>query len=325
MVLGGEEVIASDIELFRQYFAPQCVFVNLYGSAESSVSLQYFVDRQMRFTRRAVPIGLPVDDTEVYLINPSGQETEVYGEIAVRSPHVALRYWEQPGISRKVFTPDRERLGGRIYRTGDLGRLLPDGTIGFVGRNDFQVKIRGFRIELNEIKNVLDEHPGVEEVEVVPYEARLGEKRVVAYLVTRDDPTPSAFELRRFLRGKLPDYMLPDSFVLLDSLPQTPHGKVDRRALPTPDRDPWGGKPSSADSQTPMEKSLAEMWQEALEVAQVGVHDNFFDLGGHSLLAMHLIFRIEKKYGFRLNPRDLFMNTLGQLAATCEQRMRPTE
>ena len=310
VVLGGEEVFRRDVELYQQHFEPDCLFINGLGPSESTVTLQYLINGDSAIRRTAVPVGYPVDETEILLLTETGEAAEVYGEIAIRSPYIALGYWQQPELSDKVFLPDPEGGSRRIYRSGDLGRLLPDGSIEFAGRKDAQVKIRGIRIEVGEVEVVLGQHPAVSEVVVVPGEPAHGDRQLVAYLVISAQPSPSIAEIRGFLQQKLPDYMIPSVFMFLDALPRTPNGKVDHRALPEPDlersrleteADPFVAPRDALDLQ------LAKIWEKVLGVQNIRMEDNFFDLGGHSLLAVNLFARIRKIFG-----RDLPMTALFQ-------------
>lgn len=319
VVLGGEEVYKTDVDLYKQHFSPACLLVNGLGPTESTVSLQYFINKQTEVRRQAIPVGYPVEDTEVFLLNETGEQAVGYGEIALRSPHLALGYWRQPQRTAAAFLPDPEGGERCIYRTGDLGRRLPDGSLAFVGRKDFQVKIRGFRIELGEIEAVLGYHPAVQQTVVVAREDAPGDKRLVAYIIPAQEPGPTSSELRHFLEQKLPAYMIPAAFVSLQAFPLTPNGKVDRRALPKPDV--LRAEIGDVVPHTPMQTLLAKIWREVLGVDQVSVYDNFFDLGGHSLLSLKVIFQMEKRTGQRLSPREMVFQTLGQLAAVYEQRM----
>ena len=375
VVLGGEEVIRADAELYKKHFSDRCLFVNGLGPTEATVSLQYFVDKQTEIPRPGVPVGYPVEDTEILLLNAAGQPTEIYGEIAIRNEHVALGYWRNTEATAKAFgscptagnrgtspTPGSPSgcpaWGGavregsiRIYKTGDMGRRLPDGSIQFEGRKDSQVKIRGFRVELGEIESALTQHQLVREGVVVAKENAAGDKRLVAYVVLHERQesitTPSPFggesgwgfsatqplspnpsptergeegaELRNFLRQKLPDYLVPSSFVVLDSLPLTASGKLNRRALPAPDD---SDRAILAAPKTPLEKSLTAIWADVLEVKAIGVNDNFFELGGHSLLAVRLFALIEKRFGRRLPLATLFQTpTVAQLAAVLQKEI----
>ena len=234
VVLGGEEVHPRDVELYRRHFPTDCLLVNGLGPTESTVALQYFLDHRTEVEGRTVPVGYPVDDTEILLLDTQGRATDLSGEIGIRSRHVAVGYWGQPELTQAAFLADPEDPARRIYRTGDLGRRRPDGAIEFLGRKDTQVKVRGHRIELGEIEEALLRHPSVRKAAAVRREDVPGDPRLTAYVVGEVAQAPSITALRGFLGGKLPDYMIPASFVWLDSLPLTPNGKLDRAALPVP-------------------------------------------------------------------------------------------
>jgi amino acid adenylation domain-containing protein len=319
VVLGGEEVFRQDVELYQKHFEPDCIFINGLGPSESTVTLQYFINGHTEISRTAVPVGYPVEETEILLLNGAGEDTEVYGEISIRSPHIALGYWQKPELTNQVFLPDPDGGNKRIYRSGDMGRLLPDGSIEFSGRKDFQVKIRGFRIEVGEIEVVLGQHPAVGEVVVVPAEDSHGDRQLVAYLVNSQKPSPSVPEIRSFLNQKLPDYMIPSAFVFLDALPRTPNGKVDHRTLPRPDLKRSRLETKFVAPRTPLEKILAKIWGEVLGLESVGVHDNFFELGGHSLLATRVVSRIQQEFEVDLKLMDFFkMPAIAELARVIE-------
>ncbi|MGH9932415.1 MAG: alpha/beta fold hydrolase, partial [Pyrinomonadaceae bacterium] len=212
----------------------------------------------------------------------------------------------------------------RLYRTGDMGRRLPDGSIRFEGRKDFQIKIRGFRVELGEIESALSEHPQVSEAVVVAHENGTGDKRLVAYVVS--ELSLITGELRDFLRHNLPEYMVPSSFVMLEAFPLTASGKLNRSALPSPeDSGPQqNGNDLEAVAKTPLEQTLARIWSELLDAKAIGINDNFFELGGHSLLAVRLFAQIEKRLSKRLPLATLFQApTVAQLAALIERECRP--
>jgi acyl-CoA synthetase (AMP-forming)/AMP-acid ligase II/acyl carrier protein len=266
--------------------------VNLYGSSESSINLLHTYDHQNDQERDYLPIGCPVEDTEVLLVNDAGEHEEFSGEIAIKSAHVALGYWHRPELTDKVFLTDSEGGKTRIYRTGDIGCLLADGNMEFVGRKDFQVKIRGYRVQPEEIADVLREHSLVRNSVIVGRRDDSGELQLIAYVVTPPDLVPSAHELRGFLNMKLPDYMIPSFFVFLDTLPLTPNGKVDWCALPAPDHTRPALDRALVAPRTPMEEEVARIWVEVLGVQQVGLHDNFFELGGHSLKATQIMSRL---------------------------------
>ncbi|WP_016952818.1 non-ribosomal peptide synthetase [Anabaena sp. PCC 7108] len=313
VLLGGEQVIKSDVELYHKYFADECILVNGLGSTESSFNLQYLIDKKTQITEKFVPVGYPFDDTEILLLDHMGNPTDICGEIAISSPHIALGYWQKPELTKAAFLDDLHSGNKRIYRTGDLGRLKANGVIECLGRKDFQVKIRGFRIELGEIEAVLNQHSQVKETVVIAREDIPGEKRLVAYIIPKKNEVSSK-EIKQYLKQKLPDYMVPAALVVLDVLPLTPNGKINRLALPTPDFK----KLESTEYTTPadnLELQLTKIWENVLGVQPIGLNDNFFDVGGHSLLAVKLFAQIEKTFGKNIALTILFQApTIRQLA-----------
>jgi len=305
VVLGGEEVRKTDVDLFKRHCSEECIMVNGLGPTESTLALQYFITHKTQLVGHLVPVGYPVEDTEVVLLNETGVDAEVYGEIGIRSDHVALGYWQRPELSEATFLTDPQGGPQRLYRTGDMGRLLPDGSIGFCGRRDFQAKIRGFRIELGEIEAALDQHPAVRESVVIVREDSAGDKQLVAY-VAADIPVPAVSNLRAYVKTKLPDYMVPSAFVVLERLPLTRNGKVDRNALPPPARDTERLDHAFFGPRNAVEKVIADVWSEVLGISQIGRHDNFFDLGGHSLKAVQIVSRLRKVFQSEIPLHFLF-------------------
>jgi amino acid adenylation domain-containing protein len=321
LVLGGEEARRGDVEVYRRHFPSDCLFVNGLGPTESTIALQYFLDQRTEIDRSTVPVGYAVDDTEILLLDPEGRTTELYGEIGIRSAHVALEYWEKAEATQAAFLPDPDGGERRIYRTGDLGRLLPSGAIQYLGRRDSQVKIRGHRIEPGEIEDVLGKHPSVLEAVVASIEHASGDRRLAAYLVREGEQTPNAAELRVFLERQLPDFMIPSSFVWLDAFPRTPSGKIDAASLPAPEPVRPELDNTYRGPRTPVEEALTEIWMKALRLDRVGVHDNFFELGGHSLLATRVISRARDAFHVELPLRDLFANpTVADMALIVARR-----
>jgi len=231
VVLGGEKIVKKDVELYQKYLPELCILTNIFGQTESSFNLQYLLNQKTKNIGENIPIGYPVENTEILLLNEAGKNNEVYGEIAIKSYYVALEYWQKPALTQAKFILAENNQ--RIYRTGDIGRLKADGSILFLGRKDDQVKIRGFRIELGEIEANLNQHPDIKETVVIARENEQGEKYLSAYLITKKPIKIK--EIRQFLSEKLPDYMIPSAFVFLDAFPLTPNGKIDRKALPEPD------------------------------------------------------------------------------------------
>ncbi len=327
VVLGGEKCVRRDLDRFRRAFPADCVFVNGLGPTESTLALQHIADGR-HSERDTVPVGFPVADTEIRLLNGAGGQAAIYGvgEILLRSRHLALGYWRRPELTAAAFFgPDAD--GWRTYRTGDLGRWLPDGGLEFVGRADSQVKIRGQRVELGEVEAKLNGLPEVREAVVAAREDGRGELRLIAWILSPDSE-PSPAELRRALREHLPEAMVPSAFVLVPEWPLTRTGKVDRAALPDPDPvqpslETAAGTGADDGPTTATEAILAilaAIWEDVLAVDAVGPHDDFFDLGGHSLLATRLIFRVRQALGTEIGLRDLFeAPTVAGMAARVDE------
>ncbi|PYT11829.1 MAG: non-ribosomal peptide synthetase, partial [Acidobacteria bacterium] len=283
--------------------------INLYGLSEATVYTT--MARPLRGSTDATPIGRPVSNARVYLLdgNLDPVSPGVPGEICVGGIGPGRGYLNRPDLTAERFIPDPfgDLPGARLYRTGDLGRFRPDGTIDFLGRIDQQVKIRGFRIEPGEIESVLASHPAIGETVVQVREERDGDRRLVAYVVPKSGPAPlSVRELRRYLAARLPEHMVPPAFVVLAALPRTPNGKLDRRALPAPGPSKLTADEAHVAPLTPEEKKLARLWGHVLKTDRVGLNDNFFEAGGHSLLATQLMSRLREAFKIDLSLRALF-------------------
>jgi aryl carrier-like protein len=292
--------------------------LHVYGPTEATTYSTWHEIREVAGTESTIPIGKPIANTEAYLLDgrlgpvPVG----VTGELYIGGDALARDYLNRPALTAERFIPDpfSRRAGRRLYMTGDLARYRTDGEIEFMGRIDNQIKLRGFRVEVEEVAVILGAHPGISEAVVVAREDEPGEKRLVAYVVSAQGHAPSNGELRSYLKEKLPEYMVPSTFVALEKLPLTSNGKVDRRALPAPDRT-RSETESYVAPRTSIEETLAHIWSEVLRVEQVGVDDNFFELGGDSILSIQVISRA-RKAGLLLSPRQLFERpTIAQLAA----------
>ncbi len=300
------------------YRQSKAVLHNLYGPTEASIDVTAWtcIDEPSL----TVPIGKPIANTQIYLLDaemepvPAGVEGELY----IGGAQLARGYHRRPDLTAERFVPDPfGPPGGRLYRTGDLARWRTDGAIEYVGRTDHQVKIRGLRIELGEIESALLTHPQVREAVVVAREDQTGDQRLVAYLTMHEEAT--AETLRAHLQSSLPDYMTPSAFVLLDALPLSPNGKIDRRALPAPSQ----VRNDYIAPRTAAETMLAHVWSELLECERVGIHDNFFALGGHSLLAAKLVARLRKLTGVELPLRAIFAApVLHELAQRVDEARR---
>jgi acyl-coenzyme A synthetase/AMP-(fatty) acid ligase/acyl carrier protein len=314
VTLAGEPLATPLVNQIYERLKVGRVF-DLYGPSEDTT----YSTCALRNSNGPTTIGRPIANTEIYLLDAHMQPVPigVRGELHIGGDGLARGYLDRPDFTAEKYIPNAFSAvpGARLYRTGDLARHLPDGNIEFLGRIDHQVKIRGFRIELGEIEAVLGRHPGVHEAVVAVQKDASNEPRLVAYVVPKPGSPPEFSEVRSFLKSMLPDYMIPSASVMLSALPLTPNGKVDRSALPAPDQSRPDLKESFIAPRTPAEEGIARIWSEVLKLAQVGVHDNFFDLGGHSLLATQVISRMREAFQIDLPLRDLFENPTVALVA----------
>jgi len=293
---------------------------NMYGPTETTIwSSTYEVKRG----DEPIHLGYPIANTQFYILDARFQPVPigVPGELYIGGDGVARGYLNRPELTAERFlnnpfvktSADNPALE-RIYKTGDLARYRADGSIEFLGRADFQVKVRGFRIELGDIEAALLQHAQVRQAVAVAREDRPGDKRLVGYVIPDSDPAPAGSELRAFLKERLPDYMVPTAFVILDKLPLTPNGKVDRRALPRPEAVASEPRVYVA-PRTQLEEAVASIWAQVLKIEQISVHDNFFELGGHSLLATQVVARLRDKLQVELPLASIFeAPTVAELA-----------
>ncbi|HDQ71832.1 MAG TPA: amino acid adenylation domain-containing protein, partial [Chloroflexi bacterium] len=327
-----------------------CTLHNQYGPTEAHVVTAFTLTDAPETWTALPPIGTPVANARIYILDETFQPTPVGvpGELYIGGAALARGYLNRPAMTAETFIPDlfsppssippakrglpssrgEESGGARLYRTGDRARYLPDGTIEFLGRIDQQVKVRGYRIEPGEIEVALAQHPAVREAAVLVVDGgTTGSKQLAAYVTVRDGSRPTAGALRRFLQDRLPDYMVPSACAILDQLPLTPSGKVDRRALAALELARPDSLQDFTPPRTPAEDILAGIWAEVLNVARVGVHDNFFALGGHSLLATQVVSRIRQAMAVELPLRSLFeAATVAELAeqvTSCRETTQP--
>ena len=291
---------------------------NMYGPTETTVWSAAF---QITDADAPILIGKPIGNTQIYVLDPNGNEVPVgcEGEVFIGGAGVTLGYRNRQDLTDERFISNRYRnpftnyVSDQLYKTGDLAKYRFDGNIQFLRRNDKQVKVRGFRIELGEIEQNLKSHPAIEQNVVVVREDTPGDARLVAYLITKSGQTVSPNQLRDHLRESVPYYMVPQHFVFLDAMPQTNNGKIDYKALPAPSAETVDPA-DIAMPNTPAEKYLASVWEEILELDDIGLNDTFFDIGGHSLLVMKVITEVHEKTGVKLGPQDFLISTLEQLA-----------
>ncbi|MCP4151881.1 MAG: amino acid adenylation domain-containing protein, partial [bacterium] len=306
LVMGGEAVLPDDVARFKKHF-PTSFFVNLYGQSESSYNSSQIIHVDSPFDR--VLLGEPIEGVDLMVIDEDGEEVPPLreGEIVVINDHVALGYWKAPDKTAEVFEADPEL--GKLYYTGDRGRLLLDGNIEFTGRIDFQVKIRGYRVELGEIESALLTHDAVKEAVVVAGDQPDGNKFLFAYVAPEPGKSFTVHGLREYLSQELLEHMVPSYFVQLEKLPVTPTGKIDRKALPELEGHMMSGAEYAAPT-TVLEKQLVYLWQNVLGtnaiVLPVGIDDNFFEIGGHSLRATVLAARLHKTLHVEFPLREIF-------------------
>jgi amino acid adenylation domain-containing protein len=317
-VLCSGEALPPTLQAGFYEALPDVALHNLYGPTEAAIDVTAWPCRPGDTT---VPIGRPIANTRIYLLDESFLPVPIgiAGEIHIGGIAVGRGYLHRPALTAERFVPDPFSAGGRLYRTGDLGRWRADGSIEYLGRNDFQVKIRGFRIELGEIESRLCACAGVNEAVVVARGEPDGDKRLVAYLTCGPGIELSPAELRSRLAAALPDYMLPSAFVILPVFPLNANGKLDRAALPVPDAEALLRRQYQA-PEGEVEKIMADIWRDLLDLESVGRHDHFFELGGHSLMALSLAERLRQK-GWLLEARAVFAHpVLSGLAAMVSAR-----
>jgi amino acid adenylation domain-containing protein/non-ribosomal peptide synthase protein (TIGR01720 family) len=322
LILGGEASSHSLLARIRE-LSSEVALWNHYGPTETTVGCAAQQIEREDFRSQPITVGTPLANNTIYILDQRMRPVSigVPGELYVGGAGVARGYVNQPALTAERFVPDAfsETSGGRLYRTGDLARYSNDGRIEVLGRVDDQMKVRGYRIEPEEIQFALNEHTLVSQSIVVAREDRTGEKRLVAYVVAKQTVPSLTSELREFLGKRLPDYMVPSSFVFLEALPLTPNGKIDRRALPAPEvvETPYVAPRNS------IEQELSRIWASVLGVPNPGINENFFELGGDSILAIQIIARANQA-GMTLAPRQIFQcQTIAELAAVANDGVRP--
>jgi amino acid adenylation domain-containing protein len=319
-ITSGEVLSINLAKIFRELM-PFAKLINLYGSSEVSANTTYYDTSLLPEQANSVPIGRPIDNTQAYVLNRNLQPTPVgvVGELYIGGDGLARGYLERLELTQERFIDNPLFPGNKLYKTGDLGRYLNDGNIEYWGRYDEQVKIRGFRVELGEIATFITQHPDVKGSVVIASNDAQENKYLVAYVVT--DNQNIATQLLSYLQHKLPNYMLPSAFVVLDALPLTPNGKVDKLSLSRNEVIPQNTIKSLIAPRNFTELSLVKLWESLLKTNFIGVTDNFFDLGGHSFLAVRLMAQIQDKFGHNLSLSTLFENpTIEKLASFVSQR-----
>jgi amino acid adenylation domain-containing protein len=324
VVLAGEAVLPADVARWRAIFGDRVRLLNLYGPTETTITKFAYVIQPGDDERPSIPIGKPIPGAAAMILNRAGRPVppSVAGEIYIRTPHRALGYFGDPELTRQAFVPNpfRPDSDDVVYRTGDFGRVLEDGTFEFLGRRDQQVKVRGVRVELGEIENALRRHPVVQDVAVVDRTDASGMTSLCAYVVLSEGTVPGA--LREYLAAQLPEFMVPSAFVPLAAMPRTLNGKVDRQALPP--LEATRPADTSRPARTALEEIVAGIWSQVLRLPQVGRTEHFFELGGHSLLATQILARVREALGVELPLRTLFEAPTVEAFAAQVERARAT-
>jgi amino acid adenylation domain-containing protein len=328
ILMAGEVLPIADVKKWIATYANRIQLVNLYGSSETTmVKFCHFI-QPSDIKRGFIPIGQPITSTKAIILDDNQDVCPpgIFGELYIRTPYLTLGYYKQPELTQKVFIQNSLNQNPKdiIYKTGDLARILSDGHFQFLGRKDNQIKIIGIRIELADIEKALMDHEEIKNAIVKVWEDSTSEQRLIAYIVAASESVPTEpTELQHFLKEKLPAYMIPSTFVTLKTIPLTPHGKIDRQALPKPPQIRPQLEASFVAPQSKLELQLTKIWEKLLGIQSIGIHDNFFDLGGHSLLAIKLLAKIEKTFGKRLALIELFhAPTIAQQAARLTEERR---
>ncbi|MEW6734140.1 MAG: amino acid adenylation domain-containing protein [Acidobacteriota bacterium] len=321
LVIGGEALLAESLTNWRKH-SPQTNIFNEYGPTEATVGCSVYQVMAEDNSSGVVSIGRPIANTQLYILDEYHQAVPigVIGELYIGGVGLAQGYLNQPDLTAERFIPNPygRESGTRLYRTGDLARYIADGNIEYLGRRDNQVKIKGYRIELAEIEAALMGHHAVSESVVIAREDRPGDKRLVAYIVGKQAETVSISDLRVYLKRKLPEYMIPAAFVVLDRLPLTPNGKVDRQTLPAPEQHLTAQTETYTAPRNNIEMALANIWTQVLGIEQVGVHDNFFELGGDSILSIQIVSRANQ-VGINFATKHMFQHqTIAELATVAQ-------
>jgi acyl-coenzyme A synthetase/AMP-(fatty) acid ligase/acyl carrier protein len=324
LIVGGDVMPPSAAQRLLQA-APGLRLINAYGPTEGTIVATAHVMTGPAEVSAQIPIGRPVANSQIYLLDPAGHLVPdgLSGEIWIGGHGVARGYRARPDLTAQRFADDpfSEQPRARMYRTGDIGRWRRDGSLDFLGRVDAQVKIRGFRVEPGEIEVVLGQHPAVRECSVITYESAPGDRRLAAYVVPRAGESLQGSQLRAYLKSRLPEFMVPSTFTLLEELPRTVNDKVERSLLPAPG---IGTSPKTerVAPRTTVEKEIQAIWIEVLRIPDVGIDDDFFEVGGHSLLALQTVSRLHARFGQQVGLRDLYQTrTIRSLSELVEKSM----
>jgi amino acid adenylation domain-containing protein/non-ribosomal peptide synthase protein (TIGR01720 family) len=327
LIVGGDVMPLSAAQRLL-HAAPGLRLINAYGPTEGAIVAAAHVMTEPAEVSTQIPIGRPVANAQIYLLDPTGHLVPdgLPGEIWIGGHGVARGYRARPDLTAQRFAADpfSERPRARMYRTGDIGRWRRDGNLDFLGRVDAQVKIRGFRVEPGEIEVVLGKHPAVRECSVIPLESAPGDRRLAAYVVPRAGESLQGSQLRAYLKSRLPEFMVPSTFTVLEELPRTVNDKVERSLLPTPGAG-LSPKTERVAPRTTVEKEIQAIWIEVLRIPNMGIDDDFFEAGGHSLLALQTISRLHARFGRIVRLGDLYQTrTIRSLSALIEKSVKKT-
>ncbi|HKR12808.1 MAG TPA: non-ribosomal peptide synthetase [Pyrinomonadaceae bacterium] len=318
LYFGGEQVFPSDVEAARTLFPSATISIGL-NSTETGLTRLLLLSPEDEVSKHVLPVGGPVKGADLKIVDHAGVELRngVPGEIAVISPYIFPRYWHQqngtsPGDALDTGEP-------RMFRTGDRGYITPKGELVFLGRTDSMVKVRGYRVELSEVESSLNGLPAVKEAAVIPYPATPEEIELIAYVAAKD-PHTDGRTIRRLLAESLPEPMLPSRIIFVDTLPRTSNGKVDRRALPSPEPVSSSAEEHYIAPQNAFEEGVARIWSHALSAEKIGVSDNFFEMGGHSVMAVRVVSAIRKEFNVALRLQTIF--TTPTIKALAEEIVR---
>jgi len=306
--LEGDQTTIKDLELYMKFFPDSCVLVNGLGATECGLVRQYFINKTTPLPDSVVPVGYLVEDMEVLILDEKQKTIEAnhIGEIAICSRYLAPGYWRREKLTKELFLTDVRDGAKRIYRTGDLGRMTEDGCLHHLGRNNYQYKIRGRWIDIAEIETALHQMEIFEDAVVLIREDPGFDKKLVAYLSPGESVPPKIDTIRDYLSHRLPDHMIPSLFVMVESIPLNAFGKVDRSALPIPEKIRPETTQSYIAPRTLLQRQLTQIWEDLLEIHPIGIRDNFFELGGDSLLAVQIISHVRDMFKVELSLRTIF-------------------
>ena len=319
--LTSDTIQKSDINLHKNNFSSNSILVIPLSSTETGLLTEYLIQHDSEIVGDEVPVGYPAEDKELFVLDDDGNEAGInkVGEIVVRSRFLSPGYWREPELTAAKFKADPKDGQYKLYSTGDLGLIRPDGCLVHKGRKDFRARVRGYSVEVAEVEHVLRAHAEIKDAVVVSHQDEQGETYLIAYLSARRQPGPSIGDMRRFLDESLPAYMIPPVFEILDEIPLTANGKVDRNALPTPHRTRMKVSAPYVKPRTVVERKLVKIWRTVLSLDRVGIQDNFFESGGHSLSATEVVYQIIKEFRLELTLQSFFQcPTVAEMATVID-------